>query len=724
MKQSDLVEALKKGIIGWIDFPKNCRIGYAQLENGRLYLPEDSYDVIISIADIEKVENPQLFVNDCLAKLNSRGRLFLAANNRFALRFFCGDRDPYTERNFDGIEGYCRAYSKQEDRFEGRCYSESELRKILENVGIKKYKFYSVLTDLNNPTLLYSEEYLPPEDLSCRIFPTYNFPSTVFMDEKVLMQGIIENGMFHKMAEAYLIECTLEGDLSDALQVTNSIERGAEDALYTILHKSGVVEKKAVYSEGIARLEKLILHNKLLKENGISVIDGEMIDTSYIMPFIDAEIGQVYLKKLLKKNVDIFLAAMDHFRDLILMSSPIEEIDKGDGWGAILKYGYIDMVPLNSFFINDTFYFFDQEFCENHYPANAIIWRMVATFYSGDIEAQGIYPMDKLIERYNLKKYQDKWQKMELDFLRKLRNEDILSDYHRKVRADSNIINSNRQRMNFSVEDYQRIFVDIFDHAEHRKIYVFGSGNFAKKFIALYKKDYKIYAIVDNQKEKWGQEIDGIKIFSPDILQNVQSGEYKVIVCIKNYLSVIKQLEEMGIHDYSIYDWNKSYNRKLRPLSMNGNLEECKKTKKYHIGYVAGAFDMFHKGHLNLLKNAKEQCDYLIVGVISDANIERLKNKKSIIPQEDRLDIVSACRYVDQAEVLPEGFEGIQDAFRMYHFDVLFSGNDHIEDDAWIADREFLRKNGADIVFFPYTKKVSSTKLREIIKEQVYDETT
>ena len=680
--------------------------------------------MIISIADIEKVENPQLFVNDCLAKLNSRGRLFLAANNRFALRFFCGDRDPYTERNFDGIEGYCRAYSKQEDRFEGRCYSESELRKILENVGIKKYKFYSVLTDLNNPTLLYSEEYLPPEDLSCRIFPTYNFPSTVFMDEKVLMQGIIENGMFHKMAEAYLIECTLEGDLSDALQVTNSIERGAEDALYNILHKSGVVEKKAVYSEGIARLEKLILHNKLLKENGISVIDGEMIDTSYIMPFIDAEIGQVYLKKLLKKNVDIFLAAMDHFRDLILMSSPIEEIDKGDGWGAILKYGYIDMVPLNSFFINDTFYFFDQEFCENHYPANAIIWRMVATFYSGDIEAQGIYPMDKLIERYNLKKYQDKWQKMELDFLRKLRNEDILSDYHRKVRADSNIINSNRQRMNFSVEDYQRIFVDIFDHAEHRKIYVFGSGNFAKKFIALYKKDYKIYAIVDNQKEKWGQEIDGIKIFSPDILQNVQSGEYKVIVCIKNYLSVIKQLEEMGIHDYSIYDWNKSYNRKLRPLSMNGNLEECKKTKKYHIGYVAGAFDMFHKGHLNLLKNAKEQCDYLIVGVISDANIERLKNKKSIIPQEDRLDIVSACRYVDQAEVLPEGFEGIQDAFRMYHFDVLFSGNDHIEDDAWIADREFLRKNGADIVFFPYTKKVSSTKLREIIKEQVYDETT
>lgn len=716
MKQLELVEALKKGIIGWIDFPNDSKIGYAQLANGHLYLPDDYYDVIISIEDIEKVESPQLFVKECLAKLNSEGRLFLAANNRFALRYFCGDRDPYTQRNFDGIEGYCRAYSKQEDQFVGRCYSECEIREILETAGIKKYKFYSVLTDLNNPTLLYSEDYLPTEDLSCRIFPTYNSPSTIFLDEKVLIQGIIENGLFHKMAPAYLIECTLGGILSDVLQVTSSIERGKKDALYTIIHRSRYVEKKAVYLEGNTRLESLMQHSNSLRENGVAVVEGELKDNSFVMPFVDAEVGQVYLKRLLKNDIDKFLFEMDRFRDIILKSSPIDEIDKGDGMGAILKYGFLDLVPLNSFFVNETFCFFDQEFCENHYPANAIIWRMIATFYSGDLAAQKLYPMEKLLERYDLKRYQRKWQKMELDFLRRLRNENVLSEYHRKVRVDSNVINTNRQRMNYSVEEYQRIFVDIFENAEYRKIYIFGSGNFAKKFISFYKNDYQICAIVDNQKEKWGETIDGIKIYSPDILRTLKSGEYKVIVCIKNYLSVIKQLEEMGIHDYSIYDWNKSYPRKLRPLFDN-NGQFYQKARKYHIGYVAGAFDMFHKGHLNLLKRAKEQCDYLIVGIISDNNIEFLKNKKPIISQEDRRDIVSACRFVDQAEILPEGFEGIQDAYRLFHFDVLFSGDDHMEDDVWIADREFLRKNGADIVFFSYTKEVSSTKLRERIKE-------
>ena len=150
----------------------------------------------------------------------------------------------------------------------------------------------------------------------------------------------------------------------------------------------------------------------------------------YVMPYIRGETGHTYLKKLLHEDMDLFLCRMDAFRDLILQSSEIAEPDQGDGEGAVLRKGYIDMVPLNSFYMNDTFVFYDQEFCEENYPANALIWRMVATFYAGDLEVQKLLPMDILLERYDLKRRLEKWQKIEWDFLADLRQENRTGTFY------------------------------------------------------------------------------------------------------------------------------------------------------------------------------------------------------------------------------------------------------------------------------------------------------
>lgn len=104
-----------------------------------------------------------------------------------------------------------------------------------------------------------------------------------------------------------------------------------------------ICRKKAVYLEGNTRLESLMQHSNRLRENGVAVVEGELKDNSFVMPFVDAEVGQVYLKRLLKNDIDKFLFEMDRFRDIILKSSPIDEIDKGDGMGAILKYGFLDL---------------------------------------------------------------------------------------------------------------------------------------------------------------------------------------------------------------------------------------------------------------------------------------------------------------------------------------------------------------------------------------------
>ena len=153
------------------------------------------------------------------------------------------------------------------------------------------------------------------------------------------------------------------------------------------------------------------------------MVDARLEEDVYVMPYVNEESGQIYLKRMLHTDRDRFLMKMDHFRDLIMQSSEIIRPDQGDGEGAILKRGYLDMVPLNSFYVRGTFVFYDQEFCEENYPANEIIWRMVATFYAGDIEAEKLLPRDRLLERYGLMERLEQWQKMEWEFLEKLRKE-------------------------------------------------------------------------------------------------------------------------------------------------------------------------------------------------------------------------------------------------------------------------------------------------------------
>ena len=721
-----------RGLLAWYEFKQESRILYVGKETDvtpemlkerglevvssfskQMVMEEAAFDYVISIASLEYSEQPAGLLKSWKQLLKPDGTLLLGMNNRFGIRYFCGDRDPYTGRNFDGVENYRRAYMKKEDAFAGRMYSQAEIKDLLKEAGFGEHVFFSVISDLKHPSLIYREGYLPNEDLSNRVFPKYHYPHTIFLEEENLYSSLAHNGMFHLMANAYLIECSLSGVFSDVCQVTSSLERGHEDALLTVIREGSIVEKRAAYPEGQLRLRELIKNGQELKERGIAVVDATLEQGVYTMPYIEAEVGQVYLKRLLQTNKEEFLEKMDFFRDLILQSSEVIEPDKGDGEGAVLAKGYLDMVPLNSFYVDGNFVFYDQEFCREDYPVNVILTRMIATFYSGNPELERILPANELYQRYGLLEKKDHWLHMEWDFLSKLRRENELLAYYRKCRRDDGVVHSNRQRMNYSVDDYQRKFVDVFRNADSRKLILFGSGNFTKKFLAIYQKDYPVHAIIDNNQDKWGQEIDGVSICSPDILKEMAYGEYKVIICIKNYLSVMKQLEEMGIEDYGIYDAGKSYPRK--PVSIVQKLNASVETvvpKKYHIGYVAGVFDLFHIGHLNLLRKAKEQCDYLIVGLVSDEGVWRQKKKYPVIPGNERVEVVRGCRYVNQAELLPLDYAGIPDAYRMFQFDCMFSGDDHGDSSVWNADREFLERQGADLVFFDYTKSTSSTKIR------------
>ena len=129
------------------------------------------------------------------------------------------------------------------------------------------------------------------------------------------------------------------------------------------------------------------------------------------------------------------------------------------------------------------------------------------------------------------------------------------------------------------------------------------------------------------------------------------------------------------------------------------------------IGYTQGTFDMFHIGHLNLIRNAKRHCDYLIVGVNKDELVESYKNKRPIIPLEERVEIVRAIRYVD--EVIATDTLDKTKIWEKVHFDEIYIGDDWKGNERWEKTGKEMEQLGAKLVFLPYTKGTSSTMLRE-----------
>lgn len=134
-------------------------------------------------------------------------------------------------------------------------------------------------------------------------------------------------------------------------------------------------------------------------------------------------------------------------------------------------------------------------------------------------------------------------------------------------------------------------------------------------------------------------------------------------------------------------------------------------TKKYKIGYTTGVYDMFHIGHLNILRRAKEQCDYLIVGVTTDILCYKRKNKYPIICEKDRMAIVEAIRYVDK--VVPQAdMEKIRPVIDL-GADVVFVGSDWKGTDAWNQYEIDFAKVGCTVVYLDHTDGISSTILCE-----------
>lgn len=784
MTAESLIRELPKGLVKWQNFKKGGQglyitadtaldrgLAEALAESGMEVeirrweqaveeeasgVRERLYDCIVmgSALEYAKTAGGEKLLAMAHETLKADGRLWVCADNRLAIRYFCGDRDPFTGRNFDGIENYRRISDRDQGEQRGRLYAKADLARMLRQAGFDHHRFYSVFPEITCPQILIAEDYTPKEELKIRIFPQYGSPDTVFLEEENLYTALMENQMLHAMANGFLIECSLDGSLSDACQITVSMCRGREHALYTIIRRSGNVEKTPVYKEGRKKARMLMDNNRYLERHGVKMIEARILGRSFVMPCVQGMPLATYFRRLADRDEKAFFRQFDRLWELILSSSehvPYEEVEweRFNPWwdeeedekarsrtdrsrwkkaafehvhekwgiGPILRRGYLDLVLINGFALGDEFVFYDQELYASQVPAKAVMLRNIDFLYHGDMQMQKLLPRKELMSRYGIEEYQEIYYSHIGHFLTKLRNDRTLREFYESRRRNDETVHSNRQRMNYSAAEYQRLFVDIFKNMERKRVYLFGSGKFGERFLALYKDNWDIAGILDNDERKWGDTVNGVKVMPPSVLEGMDASVYKVILCIKNYTGVLKQVKKLGATNIGIYDTNMEYD--IKPGKAAEPAVEEKRKKKYHVGYVAGVFDLFHVGHLNLLRRAKEQCDYLIAGVVTDEGVREFKNIESFVPFEERLEVVRACRYVDEAVEIPLEFYDTRDAYFRFRFDVQFSGSDYSDDPAWLKKRDFLRSRGGELVFFPYTESTSSTKLKEAIERRL-----
>lgn len=190
-----------------------------------------------------------------------------------------------------------------------------------------------------------------------------------------------------------------------------------------------------------------------------------------------------------------------------------------------------------------------------------------------------------------------------------------------------------------------------------------------------------------------------------EILDNLFAGQTRFIPQYEQTFKGVLERYHADPHEYGLH----SYRYKQESGRQDNN-------RRVKVGYLSGTFDLFHVGHLNLLRRAKEQCDYLIVGVHGSG---KWKGKETFISHEERKQIVAACRYVDK--VVDSCLED-SDAWALWHFDRLFVGSDYKGTERFIKYEEYFKDKGVEIVYFPYTQSTSSTQIRQAIQQKTATE--
>ncbi|PQP84600.1 hypothetical protein C0Q44_08600 [Paenibacillus sp. PCH8] len=413
------------------------------------------YITLIGLLEFEgKGSKDRLIYSDFLRSIGERlkpgGKLIIAVENRFGLKYLCGAPDPYYGIPFAQINQ--SSYKKGT----GYSFSKQELTTIIENAGYKHFKFYYPLPDYRLPQLIYSEKFIPKTSLKERLTPYYIDSSSLLAYENDLYDDVIENNALEFVANSFLVECSLNDmDFCNVIYAAVSTDRGRRDGFATTIHSDGNVKKTPLYSEGLPQLQNIKENHDELESSQLKVIRTLIKENRLVMPYVAYDTLSDYLKLIIRTNPEEFILLFDQLYNSILQSSTKTEhmnpsfhgYNDSLDYGVILEKAYIDMIPVNCFHHDNELIFFDQEFVKEHYPAKYVLFRALKYTYFFIQDAERYIPLGDMQERYGLNHLWEEFEKEEYNFVSLNRKYNEYHNFLKRTYIDRNGMRVNAKKL-------------------------------------------------------------------------------------------------------------------------------------------------------------------------------------------------------------------------------------------------------------------------------------
>ena len=406
------------------------------------------YDVIVLtgflsiVGDGSSDEEPYIsYLKSLQAYLKSDGRILIAVDNRFGLKYFCGARDPYRHEPFGELSG---AQGK------GHLFTHHELSDIVRAAGYSQQKFYYPLPDYRIPQVVYTDAHLPGSDLHERLIPYDPSADTRVLPESELYDDILANGAFPFMANSFFVECGNGAEFCPVEYAVITADRGPQSSVVTSVIGHKKVCKKPLSAAGSGAIESLANNMAALAERGLETVPCRLEGDTLVMPYVEVPTLASYLQHLNSHDKDKVLAIFDRLWASILQSSaPAPDADnallymaEGADWGVILRQAYMEMMPMNTFYDDGKLIFFDQEFMRENYPAKYPMFR--AVYYSyGYLDS--IVSLDELKERYGLTGVWEALVNEEQEFIAATRRYNVYHQFYSWADMDRSRMLKNRQ---------------------------------------------------------------------------------------------------------------------------------------------------------------------------------------------------------------------------------------------------------------------------------------